>query len=194
MPRLLDLFCGAGGCSVGYHRAGFDVIGVDMNPQPNYPFEFVQGDALAYLEAHGGDFDAVHASPPCQAYSVATVARGDQSSHPDLVGVTRDTLIATGKPYVIENVVGAPIWGVMLCGTMFGLPVRRHRVFETSFPMMAPGGSCRHRKTDMPFMHKRERAYADAMGCQWMTKMEGRQAIPPAYTEYIGRRMMETCF
>ena len=129
-PRLLDLFCKAGGGAMGYVRAGFEVIGVDIKPQPHYPFEFHQGDAMTYpLEG----FDAYHASPPCQRYS-RTKSLHPGCKYPDLLAQTRNLLIATGKPWVIENVVGAPFqhW-IMLCGMMFGLRTYRHRRFETSF-------------------------------------------------------------
>jgi DNA (cytosine-5)-methyltransferase 1 len=140
--RLLDLFCGAGGAAMGYHRAGFEVVGVDIKPQPHYPFTFIQADALEYVAEHGREFDAIHASPPCQRYSSATRVPTD---HPDLYGVARTALVATGLPYVIENVIGAPYdHGVVLCGSMFPLSgvidsdgrpvwVQRHRNFETSW-------------------------------------------------------------
>jgi DNA (cytosine-5)-methyltransferase 1 len=153
-PRMLDLFCGAGGCSVGYHRAGFDVVGVDFNPQPNYPFEFHQADALTFpLEG----FDAIHASPPCQAYSVLRRANPG-ADYPDLIVPTREALEASGMPWVMENVPGAPLRAsIELCGSAFGLgavsgdgtkaermfrQLRRHRLFETNVPIMqAP---CQH--------------------------------------------------
>ena len=149
MARLLDLFCGGGGAAWGYHLAGFDdIVGVDNRPQPHYPFRFEQGDALECLAAHGQEYDAVHASPPCQAYSALKhLARGD---HPKLIEDVRGALQATGRPYVIENVVGAPLhFPLMLCGSMFGLEtdcgaqLRRHRLFESSVLLMAPG-HCRH--------------------------------------------------
>lgn len=202
-PRLLDLFCGAGGCSVGYHRAGFDVTGVDNRPMPRYPFAFVQGDALDYLAAHGHEYDAIHASPPCQHYTPLRALHPDKE-YPDLLAATRDALIATGKPWVIENVPGAPIHsGVLLCGTMFGLRVYRHRWFETSFLLMQPP----HPKHEAPAPTKNRRAaFADgafasvtgdigswagvAMGVDWMTGDELSQAIPPAYTEWIGNHLV----
>lgn len=155
-PRLLDLFCGAGGAAVGYYRAGFDVVGVDINPQPRYPFEFHQADALDVLRAIVADgwttpFDVIHASPPCQAHSKARAIRG--RSHPELIEPTRELLRPVGVPYVIENVEGAPLRrDIMLCGTMFsglGVPgrgeLRRHRIFEVEgFPppfLMSP---CSH--------------------------------------------------
>jgi hypothetical protein len=190
-PRLLDLFCGAGGAAVGYHRAGLDVIGVDIKPQPNYPFEFHQGDALEqYISP--SSFVAVHASPPCQHYAGVTAWRGDPATHPDLVASTRRLLEQSGLPWVMENVREAPITGhVMLCGSMFDLPIRRHRHFETSWNGWTMTPPCQHRSTDLAFMHKGERAYADAMGCTWMTAREAREAIPPAYTEFIGHHLLE---
>lgn len=158
-PRLLDLFCGAGGAAMGYHRAGFDVVGVDIKPQPHYPFEFVQADALEYVETaisyarkqfnwrDGAllGFDVIHASPPCQAYTRAGALRTVRIDHPDLIGPTRELLKATGLPYVIENVPGSPLYGaVQLCGTSFGLgwsdwELQRHRWFEATFPLRPTG-------------------------------------------------------
>jgi hypothetical protein len=186
-PRLLDLFCGAGGCSVGYHQAGFDVVGVDLRPQPRYPFAFVQADALEYLAtADLTGFDAIHASPPCQAYAGVTAWRGNRDNHPDLVAATRTALEATGLPWVIENVPEAPLRpDLLLCGSQFGLNVKRHRAFETSWKAYSLIPPCHHRGL-LPFMHKGERAYAVALGCGWMTNLEGRQAIPPAFTAHVG--------
>lgn len=151
-PRLLDLYCCEGGAAVGYHRAGFDVVGVDFQPQRRYPYEFHQADALQYLVDHVCEFDAVHASPPCQAYSITRHSHSKE--HPDLVGSTRDALAATGLPYVIENVVGAPLVDPLtLCGSEFGLTatdvdgtplaLRRHRLFESNVFLLGAGG-CRH--------------------------------------------------
>lgn len=190
-PKLLDLFCGAGGCSVGYHRAGFDVVGVDNRPQPRYPFEFHQADALEFVERHGAEFDAIHASPPCQFRSRATAWRGDRSRHPDLLTPLRPLLVATGRPYVIENVEDARrmlINPLLLCGSMFGLRVQRHRYFEMSVPLCELLPPCDHRGL-LPFEHKGERTYGDAMGCEWMSRDGHRQAIPPAFTEFVGRQL-----
>ncbi len=193
-PRLLDLFCGAGGCSVGYHRAGFDVVGVDNRPMPRYPFEFVQGDALEYVQQHGREFDVIHASPPCQAYSRATAWRGDRGNHPDLIAETRRLLASS--VYVIENVQEARHllrFPILLCGSIFGLPVRRHRYFEAPDVPLSLVPSCQHRRGDYSHDHggkQTERTYTDAMGCPWMTVEEGRQAIPPAYCEFIGKQLL----
>lgn len=144
--KLLDLFCGGGGAARGYASAGFEVVGVDANAaaRRHYPFEFHCGDALDYVREHSHEFDAIHASPPCQAYSV-TRSLNKGREYPDLVAATREALVATGKPYVIENVPGAPLGGgtsylLLLCGTMFGLAtpdgraeIRRHRLFETNW-------------------------------------------------------------
>lgn len=200
MRRLLDLFCGAGGCTRGYQEAGFEVVGVDIKPQPNYVGEeFHEADALEWLAENGAwGFDAVHASPPCQAYAPVTAWRGSQADHPELVADTRDLLETTGLPFVIENVPEAPIRpDFFLCGTMFGLPVRRHRSFETNWfdPTSVWGllPPCGHHPADMSFDHggkPPESVYRDAMGCHWMTVAESRQAIPPAYTRFIGERLM----
>lgn len=194
-PVLLDLFCGAGGVSVGYHRAGFDVVGLDVRPQPRYPFRFVQGDAMR-PPFDLRQFDAIHASPPCQAYSRATAWRGDRSSHPDLIADVRDMLRRSGRPYAIENVQDARfrlVAPIMLCGTAFGLPIRRHRWFELSVPTVELTRFCEHRRADLSHDHggkQTESSYRDAMGCVWMTVQESRQAIPPAYTEWVGRQLM----
>ena len=209
--RLLDLFCGAGGAAMGYHRAGFtEIVGVDIKPQPRYPFAFVQGDALEYVREHGREFDAIHASPPCQAY-----ARGlsncwnRKDSYPDLLPDTREELDAGARPWVIENVPGAPMRSdLILCGTMFGLgwgnrSLHRHRWFEAgnwALPPWAPA-SCNHAQRAVGvFGHSRGNARwgggsaADqmrSMGIDWMKHEELTQAIPPAYTEFIGRQLLQ---
>ena len=148
VPRLLDLFCGAGGAAMGYHRAGFEVVGVDINPQPHYPFEFHQADALTYPI---DGFDAVHASPPCQAYS-ALRSLPWLRDRPvwDSIPPTLERLAASGLPWALENVERAPVDGITLCGTMFGLawadgvPIYRHRRFACSWFMLAPGHGKHH--------------------------------------------------
>lgn len=181
---------------MGYHRAGFEVVGVDIEPQPNYPFEFIQDDVTefgpAYTSAYG--FDAIHASPPCQHYANVTSWRGDQEEHPDLIGPVRELLEQTGLPWVIENVrTDALRHDFVLCGSMFGLPIRRHRYFETSWHGFDLHPSCQHRDSDLSFDHggkQPESVYRDAMGCEWMTVWESREAIPPVYTEHIGHYLM----
>ena len=198
--RLLDLFCGAGGAAMGYHRAGFEVVGVDLHPQPHYPFEFHQADALTFpLQG----FDAIHASPPCQRYSTMT---RHAKEHPDLYADVRDVLAAAGVPYVIENVIGAPYsHGVLLCGSMFGMKIRRHRNFETIWLVLQP--ECRH-GAERPYTiaghgggcdrpHSLKPAARDFWRYLDMPWMEGKppygvaQAIPPAYTEWIGQQLMQ---
>lgn len=185
-PRLLDLYCGAGGAAAGYHQAGFDVTGVDIAPQPRFPYPFIRADALTFpLDG----FDVIHASPPCQRYAHVTRWRGSQDNHPDLLQATIGRLAASGIPWIVENVPEAlPAALLQLCGTHFGLPVKRHRRFLVPRPV-PPLPPCRSHHVQ-PFQHEDERAYADAMGCTWMTGLEAREAIPPAYTRYIGRQLI----
>ena len=225
-PKLLDLFCGAGGASMGYYHAGFDVVGVDIKPQKNYPFEFIQADAMTFpLDG----FDAIHASPPCQAYSVLRRANPD-AEYPELINPMRERLQASGKPWVMENVPGAPLLYVLiLCGTMFGLGangrhLRRHRLFESNC-MLLRNNDCSHVGeaigvyggggwTELPKKKKGGGRYTfgnlaskqvgvrrggyqgltkecrEAMGIDWMTRKELTQAIPPAYTEFIGLQLL----
>lgn len=204
MPRVLDLFCGAGGASVGYHRAGFEVVGVDSKPQPHYPFAFLQAD---WSEVDLSGFDLIHASPPCQAFSITgNLARsqGKQASTVDLIKPVRKALIECGVPYVIENVRGAPLLNPLtLCGSMFGLKVRRHRLFESNVLLQAPG-PCRHKEQgrpvgvyyvigdEIPKGGKTAESLEEgqeAMGIDWMPWASLREAIPPAYTEWIGEHL-----
>ena len=189
---------------MGYYRAGFDVVGVDIKFQKNYPFEFIQADAMTYpLEG----FDAIHASPPCQAYSITRSLR--KRDHPELIDATRERLIATGVPYVIENVVGAPLRNpLLLCGSMFKeLRVYRHRLFESEPAFYWPPRSCNH-SFSMPaskgqYHTLTKQLFITAVGhnfqaasgrialqIDWMTRDEMAQSIPPAYTEYIGKQLM----
>jgi len=221
--KLLDLFCGAGGASMGYHRAGFEVVGVDINPQPHYPFEFIQADAMAFPL---GGFDVVHASPPCQAFT-ALRTMYNAKAHDDLLTPTRERLIEWGGPSVIENVEGAPMTDyIRLCGTSFGLgtgdaDLRRHRWFEVRPEPPFPTPQCVHGGRLVIGVyggHSRDRRRrqasvgvyggaggssvrdgtqqfstaerAEAMGIDWMTGNELSQAIPPAYTEWIGRHLL----
>jgi DNA (cytosine-5)-methyltransferase 1 len=210
--RLLDLFCCAGGAGVGYHRAGFEVVGVDIAPQPNYPFRFIQADALALDREFIASFDAVHASPPCQSYSDLAKRNRNAGEWPRLIEPVREVLIESGLPYVIENVDGAPLRNpIVLCGTMFpGLRVLRHRLFEANFLLLARSHG-KHPKVHTFDKRKSHfgktddmrdfvqvtgggnctiAAARDAMAIDWMTKNELNEAIPPAYTQWIGDQLI----
>lgn len=196
--RLLDLFSGAGGAAKGYQMAGFHVTGVDIAPQPRYCGDaFIQADALEYLAQHGHEYDAIHASPPCEAYSVVSAIRSG-FVYPDLVAPTREMLEQVGKPWVIENVPGAPLRAtLMLCGSMFGLRVKRHRLFEANWALGFPPFCCDHQKGKFLDMYSSgkarkgtERGYCDAMGVTWAPVTVATDSIPPAYTEFIGRALM----
>ena len=244
-PKLLDLFCGAGGAAMGYYRAGFDPYGIDNKPQPHYPFPFLLMDAMEAMDrllrgegltfSNGetlylADFDAYHASPPCQFGSTMTRGRWKDRKHPNLIPATRERLDATGKPYTIENVEGSRrqlITPVMLCGTMLGLQtsagnqLRRHRYFECKgFWLLVP--PCNHSQASAIGVygggqHPQRRVPAtigvwghaggssnrdglvqfgtdarrEAMGIDWMNGNELSEAIPPAFTEYIGKYLIE---
>lgn len=194
--RLLDLFCGAGGAAMGYYRAGFrEIVGIDNKPQKNYPFNFIQADALEYLTEHGKEYDAIHASPPCQHYSNMQNIHKNKHKHPALIEPTRELLLDTSKPFVIENVVGAPLRvDLFLCGSMFNLGIIRHRIFESSvhLPMLMP--TCHHENMYDAYhypVNERE-SLCKAMKIDWfMTRPEVREAVPPAYTEFIGSYLIE---
>ncbi len=200
--RVLDLFCGAGGAAMGLHRAWPDaeLVGIDIKPQPRYPFKFVQGDVMDHFDPAGASFDFVWASPPCQRYSCVT-PKANRKNHPDLIGRVREALIASESVYVIENVPGArrelhdPI---MLCGSMFGLRTRRHRWFESSFPVQPPK-PCDHSETPLLVTtagansraignFKSVRNAEAAYGINWMDGNGLKEAIPPAYSEYIAKQ------
>lgn len=209
-PRLLDLFCGAGGCARGYQEAGFYVVGVDIEPQPHYcGDEFYQADALSFPLA---GFDMVHASPVCKGYTQFNLS--PKEKHEKLIGQVKARLIASGLPYVIENVAGAKadlpaaLW---LCGTMFGLRVWRHRLFESSMLLFAPC-PCNHTIPPISIhghisedhahitkLVKGQRRYRtatpqeshDAMGIDWMNRDELAEAVPPAFTQWIGQQFRE---
>lgn len=213
--RLLDLFCGAGGAAMGYARAGFEVVGVDITDQPDYPFEFHRADALTFPI---DDFDAAHASPPCQAYVASrffNAKLGRRPEHPRLIEPIRQRLIDAGLPYVIENVPQAPLLNaVTLCGSMFGLGVRRHRKFESPVCMWAPP-RCAHRGHDFVGVYGERpggRGFNDdgltdgyvrkpraqtleaartAMGMSWGNWHGVKEAIPPAYCQFIGEQLRD---
>ena len=216
--RILDLFSCAGGAAMGYHKAGFEVVGVDIEDRPRYPFEFVQADALEVLDTLIGgdtvggysatDFDAVHGSPPCQGYTALAAVHGNE--WPLLIEPVRDKFDTLGLPYIIENVQGAPIRrDVVLCGEMFGLQVIRHRYFELGYwtmlqlphvPHRGRVGGWRHgEKFDGPYFavygegggKGSVQEWQAAMGIDWTDdRIELAEAIPPAYTEHIGRELM----
>lgn len=209
-PVLLDLFCGGGGAAMGYHQAGFDVVGVDLEPQPDYPFEFEKADALEVLDdlidamrcEIRPDCQAIHASPPCQQFTRAKHlrdAQGGETKALDLLEPTRSRLRRLGIPYVIENVPGAPMHGVTLCGSQFGLMVRRHRVFESN--VYVPAKVCKHKEQgrpvgvyhvmgdDIPKGGKTASTLDEgqrAMGIDWLPWDSLKEAIPPAYTRWVG--------
>lgn len=189
---------------MGYRRAGFEVVGVDIKPQPRYPFEFHQADAMAF-PLNG--FDAIHASPPCQAYTLMQGLNGMADKHPRFIEPLRERLSPIARPWVIENVVGAPLRrDLLLCGSMFGLEVRRHRIFETNVaPWLQPFCQCEaapiavygDHPEDSPASRargiNRARTLAEgrrAMGIEWMQWRELCESIPPAYTEFIGKRLI----
>lgn len=211
-PRLLDLFCKAGGAAMGYYLAGFEVVGVDIEPQPHFPFEFHQGDAMTYpLDG----FDAYHASPPCQRWGnlrKLNMALGIAKDYPELIVPIRERLTATGKPYIIENIPGAPlVEPILLCGSSFGLPIRRHRLFEANFAMLQLPCAHYNEVADKPALHRHQGVksrvigcyghgrgkgddlalWSEAMGITWMNRNELSQAIPPAYTEFIGGYLLK---
>lgn len=204
--RVLDLFCCQGGAAMGYHRAGFDMTGIDLAPQPRYPFRFIQADAIDYVREHGAEFDFIHASPPCQRYSRAQKIQ--HRDHPDLIAPTRTALEATGRPWVIENVEEAhrelrdP---VTLCAAAFGMRTYRHRLFETGgtftfTPPQHPAHWAPLTKMGRPrvaghFAHYVgnfsgvQEARTD-MGVSWMNRDGIRECIPPAYTQHIATALL----
>lgn len=231
-PLLLDLFCGGGGAGTGYAQAGFEVIGVDIEPQPHNPHTFCQGDALQILDTllageawqgyHLHDFATIHASPPCQSYSaarhIAKVSAHDYQPAPKLIQPVRERLEATGLPWIIENVEGSELPDALeLCGSMFGMPIRRHRWFSSNMFLWSPG-PCRHVDDFVNVVGCKVRGYGKftsgkmyldrygkehrregtlrlcdgmaAMDIDWMTMRELSQAIPPAYTRYIGQQLL----
>jgi DNA (cytosine-5)-methyltransferase 1 len=204
--KLLDLYCGGGGAGYGYEQAGFDVTGVDLYPQPKHRGKFIQADAIEYLAAHYRQYDVVHASPPCQAYSMASMQfRKQGKQYVDLISETRTALIAIGKPYVIENVPGSPLLNpVELCGAMFDMHTYRHRLFESNITLKAP----EHPKHIAPNakMGRKPKPgefiqyvghfsgvglVQEMTGLYWLGQSELAQSIPPQYTQYIGQQLIE---
>jgi DNA (cytosine-5)-methyltransferase 1 len=207
--KLLDLYSKAGGAAMGYHRAGFQVVGVDIKKQKRFPFEFIQADALEVLQdkAFLAFFDVIAASPPCQTHSSTRHlrnAQGKSTTKIDLIPQTRAALIESGKPYVIENVPGAPLINpIQMCGSSFGLTVRRHRLFESNYQLT--GSICDHRAQGKPVgiygsmrdeipggghTAKTIEQAREAMGIDWMIWGELVEAIPPAYTFEIGKQLL----
>ena len=203
--KLLDLFCGVGGASVGYASAGFEVHGVDLKHGKRYPYTYTRADVLDVLQDHKfiQQFDVIHASPPCQTHSITQHlrnAQGKTTSKIDLIPETRAALIAADKPYIIENVPGSPLINpIQLCGSSFGLKVRRHRLFESNMPL--EGSVCNHKLQGRPVgvygslndeIPKGGKTAAtidqarEAMGMPWAIWTELVEAIPPAFTEYLG--------
>ena len=203
--NLLDLFCGGGGASYGYELAGFCVTGVDIKQQPKYRGKFIQSDAIEYLKAHFHEYDVIHASPPCQAYSMASMQfRKSGKVYVDLINITRQELIKTGKPYIIENVPSSPLINpIELCGTMFGLRTYRHRLFESNIELDKPPHFSHTFKNAK--MGRKPNGYEfiqyvgnfsgvkmvqNITGLFWLGQKELAQSIPPQYTKYIGKQIM----
>lgn len=208
--KLLDLFCGVGGASVGYAQAGFEVHGVDLKHGKRYPFTYLRADVLDILrdEEFINQFDVIHASPPCQTHSITQhlrKAQGKSTKKLDLIPETRAALVASGKPYIIENVPGSPLINpIQLCGSSFGLKVRRHRLFESNLSLI--GSECLHKEQGRPvgvygslrddIPHGGKTADSidearEAMGISWAIWSELVEAIPPLYTLYLGNQVRE---
>ena len=204
--KVLDLFCGAGGASMGYHRAGFKVTGVDIKHGKRYPFKYLRLNVMELQPSDLAEYDLIHASPPCQTHSITRnlrIAQGKQTDKLDLIEPTRALLQASGKPYVIENVPGAPLFKpILLCGSAFDLKVRRHRLFESNLELK--GTVCDHKKQGRPvgvYGSMRDEIPSggktaetieqarEAMGINWMIWGELVEAIPPVYTEYLGKQV-----
>lgn len=203
--KLLDLYCCGGGATLGYEQAGFEVVGIDIEPQPKYRGTFIQADAIEYLKNNFHNFDAIHASPPCQEYSMASMQfRIRGKSYPDLISKTRAELIKTNKPFVLENVPGSPLINpIELCGAMFGLKTYRHRLFESNFkitPLKHPTHI--HKNAKMGRKAKPEefiqyvghfsgvKQVGEMTGLTWLGQYELAQSIPPAYTKFIGKQLL----
>lgn len=204
--KLLDLYCCGGGAGYGYEKAGFDVTGIDIEPQPKHRGNFIQADAIEYLKEHWSEYDVVHASPPCQAYSSASMQfRIAGKEYIDLIELTRIELIKTGLPYIIENVPGSPLINpIELCGAMFGMKTYRHRLFESNINLVAPEHPKHANKnakmgrkpaSDDFIQYVGHFSGVDEVrkmtGLYWLGQYELAQSIPPQYTEFIGRQVIE---
>lgn len=200
--HCLDLFCGQGGAGMGYHLAGFNVTGVDIVEQKRYPFTFINRDAFAVLKDRGNEFDFIHASPPCQAFTRLWALH--KNDHPDYIEIIRNLLIESGKPYVIENVITAPLKNaITLCGEMFGLKTYRHRLFESNIPLVQPAHKKHEHRLQELGRPIKEGEYWNVaghfvgckqcgidLGISWMSREGMRESIPPAYTEYVGKQIL----
>ena len=203
--KLLDLYCGGGGASHGYELAGWDVTGIDFIPQPKYRGRFVQADAIEYLRENYYKFDAIHASPPCQEYSISSMQfRLKSKKYDDLINITRIELIKTQLPYIIENVPGAPLINpVILCGSMFGMTTYRHRLFESNINLKVPKHP-KHKNINAKMGRKPKtgefiqymghfsgvKIVQDITGLYWLGQKELAQSIPPQYTKFIGEQLI----
>lgn len=207
VKKVLDLFCGGGGASMGYHRAGYEVTGVDIKHGKRYPFHYMRRDVMTLTVEELQEYDLIHASPPCQTHSITKnlrIAQGKTTSKLDLIEPVRELLIASGKPYIMENVPGAPLVDpVLLCGSAFGLQVRRHRLFESNLELK--GVECDHKRQGRPVgvygslndeiprggkTAENIGQAREAMGISWLIWSELVEAIPPAYTEYLGKQVL----
>jgi len=204
--KLLDLYCGGGGAGYGYEQAGFDVTGVDIVSQPKHRGKLIQADAIEYLMSSFEEYDVIHASPPCQKYSLASMQfRKFGKEYVDLIEATREVLIKTGKPYVIENVPGSPLINpIQLCGSMFGLRTYRHRLFESNIPLkapehhkhIAPNAKMGRKPKDSEFIQyvghfSGVKLVQEMTGLHWLGQLELAQSIPPQYTKYIGEQLID---
>ena len=205
-PKLLDLYCGGGGASFGYELAGWDVVGVDIDPQPKYRGKFIQADAIEYLKAHYTEFDAVHASPPCQHYSKAAMQfRIAGKKYVDMIEITRNELIKTGLPYIIENVPDAPLLEpILLCGAMFGIRTYRHRLFENNIELKQPkhpkhiAPNAKMGRKPMPNEYLQYMGHFSGVkivqeftGLHWLGQKELAQSLPPQYTRWVGKQLLK---
>lgn len=204
---VLDTFCKAGGSSKGWVDAGYEVVGVDIEPQPHYPYEFHLGDAIEFIYKYGSEFFIVYGGPPCQRYSSITRTAGTSSNHPDLIAPTRKAMQSTGRPYIIENVPGAPLINpIMLCGTMFGILEIRHRYFECNPAINVSPPPCNHHRPVVKHGRPPDRTkhfhgitghFSDVewareiRGTPWMNQEELAEAIPPHYTKWLGKHILE---